>query len=159
MSDELMIEIEILTSWILSAFLSFVPNWDLLNSGPPETGTKPGAFFRLPLDTFSPTSELFFHFLTLPTYYCILPTAILGAAPKIAHLWSYQTRFWSYPTRFWSYSNRFWSYPNTFCSYPSRFCPYLGRVLSPLSEVLSQSCEEVSSVRWPVSGLDRKSVV
>jgi len=139
MSDELMIKIEILTAWILMAFLGFVPNWDPLKSGPPKTGAKPGAFFRLALNTFWPTSELFFHFLTLPTDYPILHTPLLGALPKIAYLWSYPARFCSYPTRFWSYSNSFWHYPNTFYSYPSRFCPDLGRVLSLPREVLSPS--------------------
>ena len=130
MSDKLMIAIKILTAWILKAFLSFVPNWDPLNSGHPKTGAKPGAFPRLPLNNIFPTSEKIFSFLPLPTTCHLRPTPLLGAVPKIAHLWSYPTRFWSYParfwsypTRFWSYSNSFWSYPNTFCSYPSRFCP------------------------------------
>jgi len=62
--------IELITAWILTTFLGFVPNQELLNSGHPETGAKHGAFFRIPLNTFSPTSENYFFFFPdyrLPT--------------------------------------------------------------------------------------------
>jgi hypothetical protein len=130
--------IELITAWILMTFFGFVPNQEPLNSGPPETGAKPGAFFRIPLNTFSPTSELFFSFLLLHTIYDIQHTALLGAVPKIAHLCYYPARFCSYPTRFWYYSNSFGSYPNRFWSYlerfspsPVSFCPRFRGVLPP----------------------------
>jgi len=52
MSDELKILIELLTARILKAFLSFVPNWDPLNSGPPLFGGKHQLFSGLPFSNF-----------------------------------------------------------------------------------------------------------
>ena len=88
MSDGSKMLIEILTSWILKAFLGFVPKW---TGGRMETAWMSALFrpgYSLPLNKFSPTSENFFSFSSLTTDYCILPTAYLGAVPKNAYLCS-----------------------------------------------------------------------
>ena len=83
MSDNLRIAIKILTAWILKAFSAIVPMGTGARMGTASMGLlfRPG--YSLPLYNFSPTSENFFSFSSLPTDYCILPTATLGAFPKM----------------------------------------------------------------------------
>jgi hypothetical protein len=65
----------VLTGRILMAFSAFAPKWEPAKMGTAWRGRLFRLFDSLPLDKFSPTSEIFFSFLPLPTDYCILPTA------------------------------------------------------------------------------------
>ena len=78
MSDEWMILIELITSWILTAFLSFVPKWGLGKMGTGQIRDKTQAF---PADFF-PNFRIFFFFSSLPTACCILPTASFQSLSK-----------------------------------------------------------------------------
>jgi hypothetical protein len=50
--------IEILTGWILTAFSAFAPKWELAKMGTAWMGRLFRLFDSLPLDKFSPTSEI-----------------------------------------------------------------------------------------------------
>ncbi len=72
----------ILTGWILKAFSGIAPR---------RTGARIGAALierriepiqPLPLNKFSPTSEILFPFSSLTTDYRLLTTALLGATPQ-----------------------------------------------------------------------------
>ena len=56
-----------LTFWIITAFSVVAPKWELAELGTAWMGRQIRLFDSLPLDKFSPTSELFFSFLPLPT--------------------------------------------------------------------------------------------
>jgi hypothetical protein len=129
MSGKWKSRIKILTSWILTAFFTFVPKMTGERMGAAFSGRTIGPIQPLPLDSFSPTSEIPSPFLPSirHTIYNIL--LLLGAVPKNAHLWSSPTRFWSSLTSFRSSLTSFWSSLKSFRSSPERFCPDFGGVL------------------------------
>jgi hypothetical protein len=121
----------ILTAWIINVFLGFAPEWHPLETGAAEIGANFGLFLRLPLNKISLTSEIFFLFLPLPTDYCILPTALFGATPKNAYLWSSPKRFCPSLKSFWSSLKTFRSSPKRFWSSLVNFYPRFGGALPP----------------------------
>ncbi len=75
MSAELKTSIELVTIWILTAFLSLVPEMAGSAMGTALSHLQNCLYCRPPLDPFPPTSEIFIFFLPClpPTAYCILP--------------------------------------------------------------------------------------
>ena len=82
MSDGLKSWIELLTSWILTAFSIFVPKRTVGRMGTVFFERRIETIQPLPLNKFSPTSENFFSFPPLPTACCLLPTAFWAPLPK-----------------------------------------------------------------------------
>ena len=74
--------IEILTGWILKVFSAFAPKRQGCRMETAFRGRGIGPIQPPQLTKFSPTSEIFFSFLPLPTACCLLPTALLGAGAK-----------------------------------------------------------------------------
>ena len=81
-SDKKAMMIELITSWIIKAFSAFAPKWEPAELGTARMGRQTGIIQSFLLQNFFPTSENFFSFLPLPTDYCILPTASLGASAQ-----------------------------------------------------------------------------
>jgi hypothetical protein len=92
----------ILTCWIIKAFLSFVPKMEGARMGAAFSGRGIEPIQPLPLDNFSPTSEIYSPFLSLPTplesgaiYYLLLSTA---SSPNALHI-ATETPFTVQPKR------------------------------------------------------------
>jgi len=130
MSDKLKSFSDLVTAWILKAFLSFVPKIQGRKMGAAFSGRGIEPIQPFPLYKILPTSEKIYSFLTLPTACYILPTAYLGATPKIVHLCPSPKSFCPSLGSF-SYSLTSFRYSlKSFSSSPKRFCPRFGGCFS-----------------------------
>jgi len=119
MGDELMIVIELITRWILMAFLSFVPKWGLARMG---TGQLEDKGLALP-SNFFPNLRIFFFFFNLYPLYVILQSASF------------------HPPLFRAQSL---SQSGHSLSKPGQSLSKQGHSLSPGSQSLSQQCHSLS---------------
>jgi len=148
MSDGLRRMIELITSWIVKAFLGFVPNWDPLKSGQAKTGTKAQAF----ASAFFPNLRKILSFSSLTTDYRLLTTASSPLSRKTPTFVTIQRGFVPIQRGFGITQTSFGPTQTLFAPTRAGFAPVSAGFCPSLGRVLSLSHERVSSCSWQMSG-------